>query len=577
MRPGLLAGSLLLLFCSELPGQQISFVEVQGSAFPAQLESRAGEPYDPSVIQKDVKRLWETGRFEDIQVETEEEPEGTAVVFRVVEKQRRRLRNFQFVPDKAPLRMKLEKGTLIDRRRAQQVAAEVRNQLRLQGFTDAEVEPQLMSVSALEADMLLHVEMGERRKVDEVSFTGDLGVKPKELNKALKATRPKRIIPGIPGIWQGFRLLPDFSEDAVHSDLAQLRSFYLSKGYFDARVSLGAIASEEGKARIEYDVSSGPRYRIDSFDFTGGQTQPQIAADGEFPVKEYCKELFAERRDAYQDGVIDFGARLNVEDAGPPEAVNLLTTVERGPSYRVGRIEFRGHRAVSDSAVRRMMKLDESDLFDSTELRRSLASINRASFFEPLSEKDVVITTDDRTGRANVLVTLKERKRGRWALSGPVGPMSFAGPLQFSISSRLPAWGRGILEGSTYFASFTLLGFSHPFAKFIPGLPSRRFLPLFTLHRPLIPGQRWQSGFLIAPQLGLRGMALNYGISQAHNFLGPLIEGETGILPDLSIPVMRAGASPRGMLQCEPPLPRLHKLRKGAAMGINIFMNLRPF
>ena len=37
-----------------------------------------------------------------------------------------------------------------------------------------------------------------------------------------------------------------------------------------------------------------------------------------------------------------------------------------------------------------------------------------------------------------------------WLLSGPVGPMSVAGPLQFAIGSRLPSWGQGIFEMATY-------------------------------------------------------------------------------------------------------------------------------
>src|SRR5690606_10377063 len=111
-----------------------------------------------------------------------------------------------------------------------------------------------------------------------------------------------------------------------------------------------------------------------------------------------------------------------------------------------------------------------------------------------------------------------------WAISGPVGPLSIAGPLQFTIGSRLPAWGRGILELSTYTASLSFMAFAHPLANFLPFLPKNRFLLLGSLHRPLLPGQRFVSGYTIAPQLGWQGMLLGYGMSQARGLLGGVLE-----------------------------------------------------
>ena len=70
------------------------------------------------------------------------------------------------------------------------------------------------------------------------------------------------------------------------------------------------------------------------------------------------------------------------------------------------------------------------------------------------------------------------------------------GMLQASISSRLPPWGRGVFEATTYFVSLNVAGFAKPF---------------LALQRPVIPGQELLSGFALSPALSPRAMLMHYG------------------------------------------------------------------
>src|SRR4029453_9156685 len=97
------------------------------------------------------------------------------------------------------------------------------------------------------------------------------------------------------------------------------------------------------------------------------------------------------------------------------------------------------------STARRAPLLNEAPPLDKTVLRKSLARINSTGLFEPLSQADVVVNTPAGSNRADLTIQLRERKMLHWYLSGPVGPMSVAGPLQFKLGSRLPPWGRNVL------------------------------------------------------------------------------------------------------------------------------------
>src|SRR3984957_7724362 len=63
----------------------IKSVRVLGTKSPVELKKQVGQNFESSTVQSDVHRLWSTGRFDDIRVETAPEEEGTAVTFHVVE------------------------------------------------------------------------------------------------------------------------------------------------------------------------------------------------------------------------------------------------------------------------------------------------------------------------------------------------------------------------------------------------------------------------------------------------------------------------------------------------------------
>src|SRR4029077_19553414 len=208
------------------------------------------------------------------------------------------------------------------------------------------------------------------------------------------------------------------------------------------------------------------------------------------PIPQVCSSLLAQRRDAERHGIIDFDATLHAQPIdGRSNSVSLTNSIDHGPPYRIGRINFTGLRHYSDALVRANLLVDEGQWLDELQLRKSADRINQAEMFEPINANSIALHTNEKTGIADVTIHLKERKRGSWNLSGPVGPASFAGPLEGSISSRLPSWGRGLLELSSYTASLSLIAFSQPLVPVLSILPKGTLIPVLAFSRPFTPGE----------------------------------------------------------------------------------------
>ena len=512
-------------------------VAIRGTRMPVVLATQVGQPYNAAVIRQDVRRMWSMGRFDDIRAEAAPREDGTGVIFYVRESPMLRLRKLVMEPANLGVRLSLPEGAPLDRRSAQAAAAEARKQLIILGYANAQVNFDLVPIAIHQADLKLSLTPGAKIRVTDVQFAGDTALDSKELHQALRELQIRHIF--------GWPLFPAYSEEAIHAGLAQLRSFYLSKGYLEARVRLDSTEIHGRDARFRIRVEAGTLRSV-----------KQRPCD-------LCAALLEARRLAESRGSVDFSATLNVRTDG-----GLTTAIERGTAYRVGRIEFNGNHHYSDATLRRDFLIQEGQLLDQFLLRKSIDRLNRSKLFEPIDESRVAIHRGDGAGVVDVTVRLTERKRGSWRLSGPVGPASFAGPLQASISSRLPPWGSGIFELATYSASISVFAFAHPILPLLALSPKRPLLPVLVLARPFSPGEAWQSGFSIAPELGWKASALTYPATQVQQRLLPVLAGNRGLIPDL--PVTVEGPNGEGVMLCEPPEPRFRTLRYISGMGLRL-------
>ena len=481
----------------------IHSVSVPGTTLEVNLATQVGQPYDAATIDRDVKTLWTLGKFHDISVETVNSEEGADVVFHVTREPQYTIRDIRLKPNTFGVQLTIPPGTMLTEVQAQQVANSAKKQLNEKGYSTAKITWAFTPVGGGRHDLILNVVPGESPKL---KLTGETFLHP----------RPKV-----------------YSAEAIDQYSARLQSHYIAQGYYDARVNTNEeIKGKE--AHVNFVVNRGDLYTpID--------------------MKTVCGCLFDQRREAEKKGVLDFNVRMDE---------SLEPQVDLGKPYTVGRITFLGHKRYSDSLIRSHFLLDEGVPLDNMLLRKSVARLNASNLFEPVDEHGVHIITDAKTGTADIVVNLVERKRNYWNFAGPL-------PLTASLGARLPAWGKGVLELSTYSVSFNLLAFS----TILKLTTARRFLPVLSLERSFMPGAGLLSGFAYSPQIPWKYSVMNYGFTQVEQRLTPKLAGARG--PDIVIAFQR----PKGeaSLLCEAPQPRFRVLRVGATIGLHAVRTLSSF
>ena len=406
-------------------------------------------------------------------------------------------------------------------------------------------------------------------RVREVRFAGDPAFEPDALKKVVRGR-------------------------AVEAALMRLRSFYVSHGYFDARVGVGSVTVDGGDAILTLEVHPGPKYGVRHIEIDGiNDDRGATATDssGDFQVDTLCTRVFDAKRIAESQGRLDFAVELEVSHADGPALpdtgrawVDVTARVRTGSAYTVGRIDFSGHNRINESTLRRAMALQERSPFDVGKLRVSLERLNRSGLLEPLTAGNVEIRRNPDTLTADVTLAVRERRGRRWSLSGPLGPSAF-GLLEATISSRLPPWGRGIFETSTYYLTFSATGFSNPLIRLLPIRVRPSPPALLILERPYLPGQALSSGFALSPQLSARRLLAGYGLTHLDRIAQAALIGEPSDSSDLLIPISGRQTSGVGglseevsLLICNPRAPSHPRLRRGAALAAGLVIgSLRPY
>jgi hypothetical protein len=641
---------------SETPERPLILgLKIEGTKRPLQLQTHVGAPLDRECVARDLRQLWASGEFDDIRVEISEdatsssprsfpkvgtsaeypphayflaslgeqsgqepfeaervrpqdqvpsESAGVYVVFKLLERSRYVLRRIKFQPSYRRYPVEDVQGTIIDKRLAHHVATKLQEKLSDDGYLDALVDTEVVPVDLKAADLLVRVQPGESYRLRQVRFSGSLGLHEEELQQALRQNQGPVGLPGLGSLWKGSHSRP-FSHRGAETDVEFLRSFYFSRGYWNAVVTLDRVGFDGNEATVFIAVESGPHYEVNHAEISTetARTETISPSATDLTAESLCRCLRNVQKKAERAGKLDFAVRLDVQSSlgtdpidnsarnAPGQFSNqevissLKAQVEAGPSYKVGRIDFQGNHNFGDLTLRRALLLNEGDLFDYGKLRGSLSRLNHMGLFEPLTQDRVRMVRNPATAQVDLTLMLKEKPRGRWDLSGSVDPLSLLKPVQFSLGSRLPTWASETLELSTFFASLSLFPMGQPLTPAFLIQSGSRWKPLLALSRPYLPGEEWRSGFVVLPQVGWKGTAYNSAVMQAQRITYALGD-DWAAPPRLAVSVWRAGAKsdsgsaqPKfvGSLLCDPPKPHLAWAKSATLAALDLALTIPRF
>jgi outer membrane protein insertion porin family len=414
-----------LLFAQEQP--VINSIEIKGLkrideiAVKSRITQRAGEPISQEKTNEDIKSIFKMGYFDDVRAEIEPFEGGIKLIYVVKEKPaivKIELQgNKEF--DDANLKEKLTitTGAIADAVLIQDNANKLRAFYEEEGYWLSRIVPVVKTINPDEVSLTYQIEEGPKIKIKKILTEG---------NKAIASGKIKGVIETKE--WWLFSFISSsgyYKKDRMDSDIEKIRDLYFNNGYIKVVVGEPRIQLSDDKKGmfISIPISEGDQYRIASIDISGNKAfdsnsirgRISMMPDKPFSKANLRKDIFSISELYSENGYALITVTPDLIPDESKKLVRISLKIDEGERYRIGRIEIAGNTKTRDKVIRREVRLDEGDLFNSALIKRSYEKINNLNFFETV---ELIPKPKPEEKLVDVDIKVKERPTGFFSIGG---------------------------------------------------------------------------------------------------------------------------------------------------------------
>ncbi|MFT4793618.1 MAG: outer membrane protein insertion porin family [Paracoccaceae bacterium] len=408
---------------------------VDADTVKAYMTVQEGGPATPAQINESLRRLFETGLFEDVSIS----PLADGLLVQVVEAAyiNRVVFEGNDAIDSEELLGIVQSAprNAFSRAAADKDAQAILDLYRRTGRYGASVEPQVIRRENNRVDVVFEIQEGGRTGVRDISFVGNNRFSDRSLRSVIN-TRESGLL--------GWLFTSDtYDPDKLEFDKELLRRYYLENGHADFLVlsATAELTPDREDFVISFTVDEGERYTfgalsvdtpLTDLDLDVLQAQMQMQPGDEYDAglvdKTIEKLVFEAGRAGYAFIDVRPEARKNVEE----KTVDLLFRMAEGPRVYVERIDIEGNSRTQDRVLRRQFTIAEGDAYDVNAVQAARGRLRNLGFFS-----DVALSTERGSADDRAVVKVKVEEQLTGSISFGVGYSSSDGPIgDITISER---------------------------------------------------------------------------------------------------------------------------------------------
>jgi outer membrane protein insertion porin family len=413
------------VYSQELP--IVNSIEIKGlkrieeSAIKSKITQRVGDPISQEKVNEDIKSIFKMGYFEDARAEIEPFEGGIKLIY--VLKEKPTIARIEFQGNKelddAKLREKLTitTGSIADAVLIQDNANRLRAFYEEEGYWLSSIVPVTKRISPDEVGLTYQIEEGSKVKIKKINIEGNKAIPAKLIKKAMDTKEW--------GILSFITSSGHYRKDMMDVDIEKIRDIYFNRGFIKVAVGEPEIklTSDKKGMIITIPVSEGVQFKISSVEFSGNKVfgddeikkRITLIPDTPFSKANLRRDILSISELYSENG---YAIATITPDLIPDETARLVKVtlkIDEGDKYRIGKIEISGNTKTRDKVIRREVRLDEGDVFNSKLLKRSYERINNLNFFDNV---DIIPKPRPEEKLVDLDVKVKERPTGFLSVGG---------------------------------------------------------------------------------------------------------------------------------------------------------------
>jgi outer membrane protein insertion porin family len=359
------------------------------------LREKPGHLFKVENLTGDVHAMWDSGFFEDVQVDLTTNDKG--VVLRFIVRERPNIKeiayegNDELDNDKLNEAVEIKPNTILSVPAVRRSVQKIKDAYSEKGYfladVDYSIQPQRENEVIVKFKIVEHKPVTVRR----ITFIGNEHVSDGEIRDTMQTGN---------GGFFAFGSGGSYRQDVFERDVLMLSAMYYDKGYLSVQIGTPRVMLTPDREGIDIalTIHEGPRYKIRQLriyerDNEGKEVEPlggrralrlmiHEQSGDFFNRAELIKELQAVRT-LYRDaGFANVEAEPETELDPIHEQVDIVVPIRRGPPVHIERIQVKGNTKTRDKVIRREVVIEEGQLFSETGMEMSKRRITALGYFE---------------------------------------------------------------------------------------------------------------------------------------------------------------------------------------------------
>ena len=414
---------------------------IEDDAVLTKLVTFKGNRLNEDDIDEDIRNIYETGFFYDVQVDITDTPNGQIVTYIVNEKPS--VKEFVFDgndkldDEKLKENTDLKPNTILNIAHIKENINKIRQLYEGEGFFMVDINYELEDLPNNRVKVIIRIQEYKKVYIKRINFIG---------NRAFSDEELKKVILSQEGKWYSFMTSKGiYRKDMFLNDTQLILFHYLNNGYVQCQVgppvvSLSAdkkwmfvtVAIEEGKQFYVRDISISGELLFD---------EDTLKLLIEFNTGDvFSRDKLEKSVEALRSKYTDIGyafAQVNPQTPSNEKErlIDLNFEVNKGKLAYFEEINIIGNDKTRDKVIRRELYIKEGDLYSGPGIRKTKARLMRLGYFD-----EVKIISNKGSNDESVILTIevKERQQGQFMVGVGFSSLeNFVGTAQISHNNVL--------------------------------------------------------------------------------------------------------------------------------------------
>ncbi|MEW5807543.1 MAG: outer membrane protein assembly factor BamA [Acidobacteriota bacterium] len=335
-------------------------------AFFHLLTLKEGDPYDEDRIKKEYKKLWDSGYFSDLSVESEDGEKGKIIRFRI--KERAKITGIEYDEVKTITRTEIEDrlkergisfktNVPLDMKTIWKVEETIKELLGAKGYLDAVVKAEINPITATTRTVHFKIKRGSKTRIKKIDFVGNKVFRGRKLKNTMKYTREHWFL--------SFLTKKDLYHPSKYEmDIGTVRDIYLNDGYMDIKLGTPIVEVREEKKKekpLKPEKEEKRTKKITELESKMKAMEEKKETDRR-AEKKRKKKIERLRTDLKKK--TDKLQRRREEVGEVKKWVYLTIPVTEGSRYTLGDVSITGNTVFTEEHIRKRVPLKKGDILN---------------------------------------------------------------------------------------------------------------------------------------------------------------------------------------------------------------------